>query len=186
MTNLNQFLHDQLTEAEAVDHERRPPTDVYLAPLNTPPVEAALDPTGHLLRITDGYRWAGTLWQPRHDDQLPNEDPTQGVRGNTVWLVIQPRRLATFTDVTGEPDPFHPGRPHRYFQVITATRLTVLEQLVWRVSWLPRVSIADVTTGLVTLVGEWNPQVGVSARMFYGGPAMTDPAARAALNIGPA
>lgn len=158
--------------------DQPPPTDVYLAPLDTPPLESVTDESGHLLRLPDGYRWAGTLWQER--------DPLRGWTSAypLVWAKMRVRRVATFADVTGERDPFDARQAHRYFRLFAVTRLDTMDQLVWDVRWMPRAHIDHIEEdGPLTVVGERDLGVGVVSRQWLAGPGMSDPAVRAALGV---
>lgn len=162
--------------------EPAPPTDIYLAPLDTPPVDSVTDESGHLLRIPDGYRWVGVLWQPD-----PDRDDTRAWVSAypRVWATVQVRRPATFTDVTEESDPFDAGGAHRYFRLLAVTRTEILDQLVWDVRWLPRARADHVQGGLLTITGERDLGVGAVSRQFLAGPGMTDTGVRAALGLEP-
>src|SRR4051794_36928941 len=81
-------------------------TDIYLAPRNTPPVEveALTDASGHLLRLPDGYRWAGTL---RDDsDGMAHWERSSG---GEEWLSIYSAR--PLGEVTSD----------RHFQLLAVT-----------------------------------------------------------------
>jgi hypothetical protein len=80
-------------------------TDIYLAPIDIPPVEveALTDASGHLLRLPDGYRWAGTL-RDDSDGMAHWERSSHG-----EWLSIHPAH--SFGEVASD----------RHFQLLAVT-----------------------------------------------------------------
>jgi hypothetical protein len=143
-------------------------TDIYLAPRNTPPVEveALTDASGHLLRLPDGYRWAGTL----RDDSDGMAHWERSSRGEE-WLSIYSAR--PLDEVTSD----------QYFQLLAVTHEFPLHQLVWVVRWLPRVYAVADGGGVTDLTGQHDTALGFTMRIFYVGPGMCSASVRAKLGL---
>lgn len=144
------------------------PTDIYLAPIDIPPVEvkALTDASGHLLRLPDGYRWAGTLREDS-DGMAHWERSSRGEE----WLSIYSAR--PLDEVTSD----------QYFQLLAVTHEFPLHQLVWVVRWLPRVYAVADGGGVADLTGQHDTALGFTLRTFYVGPGMRSASVRAWLGL---
>lgn len=146
-----------------------PPVDVYVAPIDTPPVDTVTDPSGHLLVLPDSYRWAGVLWRPE-----PGEGTAVVRTGFNVWLTVDPLLPDSFGYATGDLDWQNTPTAHWRFRVLTVTRVEDTH-LVWQVQWLPRAAFAPAAArpGLLGIRGDRDPTVGnrgTLAREFWAGP----------------
>jgi hypothetical protein len=138
------------------------PTDVYIAPLDNPPVESVTDPSGHMLTLPVGFQWAGVA--------LPGG----------VWLApqftLQVRRPETLADLAGLADlgDVVSQRGSGHVQVLAVTRAEVRGYLAWYVEWMPRCHIlwASNQDNQVGIGAFKDPDSGFLCRALFAGPIL--------------
>lgn len=135
------------------------PTDVYIAPLDNPPVESVTDPTGHMLTLPAGFQWAGVA--------LPGG----------VWLApqftLQVRRPETLADFVALSAEVSHGAM-RYFQVLAVTRAEIRGYLAWCVEWMPRCHSlwASKQDNQVGIGAFKDPELDLLCRTLFAGPVL--------------